>query len=267
MIETILSTVLSSQLNFSKPSFSTKPPTPQVVFTRVLPQENYVSYTVQKNDTLESIAINYYGSEDYWTTLWNDNSWISDPNNLEAGRMIVIRSGKSDKPEQLNANLVKENNTLTEKEDEAYLQKIGYLPNTVSPSPALTPAPTTVPASEEPQITPEPTVVTPSISPTPIATQVPTTISNTTSSISDAAITYLGNCEAGMDPAKNTGNGYYGAFQFSYGTWQSLNTGYTRADLAPIAVQEAAVKQLLQRSSIYSQFPACAQKMHSAGLI
>ena|ERR1700722_8398128 len=103
---------------------------------------------------------------------------------------------------------------------------------------------------------------------TPITTQVPVpaTPSNT-GSISDAAITYLGNCEAGMDPTKNTGNGYYGAFQFSYGTWQSLNTGYARADLAPIEVQEAAVKQLLSRSSIYNQFPACARKMLSAGLI
>jgi hypothetical protein len=95
----------------------------------------------------------------------------------------------------------------------------------------------------------------------------PVVASNTASSISDAAITYLGNCEAGMNPARNSGNGYYGAFQFSYGTWKNLNTGYDRADLAPIEVQETAVKQLLLRSSIYGQFPACAQKMHAAGLI
>ncbi len=104
---------------------------------------------------------------------------------------------------------------------------------------------------------------------TPIVTQVPAPVisSTTAGSVSDAAITYLGNCEAGMDPTKNTGNGYYGAFQFSYGTWQSLNTGYARADLAPIDVQEAAVKQLLSRSSIYNQFPACSRRMRDAGLI
>jgi resuscitation-promoting factor RpfB len=104
---------------------------------------------------------------------------------------------------------------------------------------------------------------------TPIATQVPAPViaSNVAGPVSDAAITYLGNCEAGMNPTKNTGNGYYGAFQFSYGTWQSLNTGYARADLAPIEVQEAAVKQLLSRSSIYNQFPACSRKMRDAGLI
>jgi hypothetical protein len=70
-----------------------------------------------------------------------------------------------------------------------------------------------------------------------------------------------------MNPARNSGNGYYGAFQFSYGTWKSLNTGYERADLAPIEVQKAAVKQLLQRSSIHAQFPGCASKMRNAGLI
>jgi len=120
-------------------------------------------------------------------------------------------------------------------------------------------------ATETP--TPQPTAV-PTIIIVQSVTQAPAPIwINTASSISDEAITYLGNCEAGMNPTRNSGNGYYGAFQFSYGTWRSLNTGYERADLAPIEVQETAVKQLLQRSSIYNQFPACARKMHAVGLI
>lgn len=260
MIETILSTVLSSQLSFLKPSISSKPPTPQIVFTRVLPQENYVSYAVQKNDTLDSIARNYYGSADYSTTLWNDNSWITDPNNLESGRMINIRTEKPAKPEALDTNLSAESDALTEKEDQAYLQKIGYLPSSDTSIPTITPVPTLVPSLVVTQITPLPTV-------TPVVTQVSIVPSSTASSLSDDAITYLGNCEAGMNPAKNTGNGYYGAFQFSYGTWKNLNTGYDRADLAPIDVQKAAVRQLLQRSSIYNQFPACAQKMRGAGVL
>ena len=85
--------------------------------------------------------------------------------------------------------------------------------------------------------------------------------------LSEEAITYLGSCEAGNDPTKNTGNGYYGAFQFSACTWNSMGTGYARADLAPYDVQKAAVQQLLSRSSIYTQFPGCARKMQSAGLI
>jgi hypothetical protein len=121
------------------------------------------------------------------------------------------------------------------------------------------------------RVTPIPPTAEPTGQPT-VITPVPTVavsiiISSAPSSLSDTAITYLGSCEAGMDPTKNTGNGYYGAFQFSYGTWKRLNTGYERADLAPIEVQEAAVKQLLQGSSIYNQFPGCARKMHSIGLI
>jgi hypothetical protein len=118
-------------------------------------------------------------------------------------------------------------------------------------------------------VTPIPLTAIPTVQPT-FVTPAPTVAVSfvaVPSSLSDAAITYLGSCEAGMDASKNTGNGYYGAFQFSYGTWKRLNTGYERADLAPIEVQEAAVKQLLQGSSIYGQFPECARKMHNAGLI
>lgn len=240
MIETILSTVLSSHLTYLKPSLSSNSATPQVVFTRVLPQENYVSYVVEKNNTLKSISLFYFGTEDYWTTLWNDNPEISNPDNLTPGIMIKVNVEKSNKPEALIAQLAQKENQLTQSSQPptgilAYsLQATAT--NTVIPQVTLTPAPTVL-------------------------------ATNNSSSISDGAISYLGNCEAGMDPAKNTGNGYYGAFQFSYGTWQSMNTGYARADLAPISVQIAAVKQLLQRSSIYSQFPSCAEKMHGAGII
>lgn len=118
----------------------------------------------------------------------------------------------------------------------------------------------------------EPTMV-PTIMPTtapttdPVPTVTPVDTTNAPQAISEEAINYLGQCEAGMDPAKNTGNGYYGAFQFSYGTWQSMNTGYERADLAPLDVQKDAVQRLLSRSSIYTQFPGCARKMAAAGLI
>ena len=246
MIETILTTVLSSAIILKTSSASPTLQAPQVTFTRVLPDNNFVGYTIKQNDTLQSISAAYYGSSDYWTTLWNDNPWITDPNNLESGRLLTIRAQKPVQSDALAPKLSEENNALTQKENETYLQK------TVSPT------------SQQVSVIPVPTIP---VSITPLVTQIPTVATNTDSSLSEAAITYLGNCEAGMDPTKNTGNGYYGAFQFSYGTWQSLNTGYERADLAPIEVQEAAVKQLIQRSSIYTQFPACAAKMHSAGLM
>ncbi len=85
--------------------------------------------------------------------------------------------------------------------------------------------------------------------------------------LSTAQINFLGNCESGMTATRNSGNGFYGAFQFTIGTWNSMSTGYARADLAPLDVQIDAVQRLLSRSSIFSQFPGCARQMQAQGLI
>jgi len=44
--------------------------------------------------------------------------------------------------------------------------------------------------------------------------------------------------ESGCNYAENTGNGYYGAYQFDAGTWADYD-GYAEANLAPPAVQDA----------------------------
>ncbi len=228
MVETILTTVLSSALYVTSAAFAPAATAPEVALTRVLPENSYIAYTVKDTDSLAAISERHYGSVDYWTTIWNDNTWITDPENIEADMLLQLRSEKPSEPEALaDANVERQDAIIQEKND-AYMQQLVIVPTAV---------PTSVTASSAP------------------------------GTISDEAVTYLGSCEAGNDPAKNTGNGYYGAFQFSPGTWNNLNTGYARADLAPIEVQRAAVKQLLQRSSIYNQFPGCANKMRSAGLI
>lgn len=69
----------------------------------------------------------------------------------------------------------------------------------------------------------------------------------------------LRQCETGGNYQTNTGNGYYGAYQFSTSTWNSLNTGYPRADLAPPSVQDAAIVRNTNRASagLAGQNPGC----------
>jgi uncharacterized protein YabE (DUF348 family) len=66
-------------------------------------------------------------------------------------------------------------------------------------------------------------------------------------------------CESGGNYQDNTGNGYYGAYQFGAGTWDRLGTGYARADLAPPSVQDQAIIANTNRSGggIASQNPGC----------
>jgi len=70
----------------------------------------------------------------------------------------------------------------------------------------------------------------------------------------------LRNCEAGGNYAANTGNGYYGAYQFSAPTWRSMNTGYAYAHEAPYWVQDDAARRLQERSG-WGQWPACTRKL------
>ncbi|WP_416211384.1 transglycosylase family protein [Frankia sp. Cas3] len=76
-----------------------------------------------------------------------------------------------------------------------------------------------------------------------------------------AATTWEGlrQCESGGNYGANTVNGYYGAYQFSLGTWQSL--GYTGLPSAasPGTQDEAAIK--LAARSGFGQWPACGKGM------
>jgi hypothetical protein len=66
----------------------------------------------------------------------------------------------------------------------------------------------------------------------------------------------LRQCESSDDYAANTGNGFFGAYQFSQSTWTGL--GYPgRPDLEPPAMQDQAA-QRLQAESGWGQWPVCA---------
>jgi hypothetical protein len=66
-------------------------------------------------------------------------------------------------------------------------------------------------------------------------------------------------CEAGGIYNRNSGNGYYGAYQFDLSTWGGWG-GYARADLAPPAVQDAKARETQARRGWYP-WPACARKL------
>lgn len=70
----------------------------------------------------------------------------------------------------------------------------------------------------------------------------------------------LRQCESGGNYAANTGNGFYGAYQFSLGTWGTMGTGYSRPDLAPPPVQDDAARRLQQRAG-WGQWPSCAARL------
>lgn len=68
-------------------------------------------------------------------------------------------------------------------------------------------------------------------------------------------------CETHGNYSTNTGNGYYGAYQFSKSTWDHLNTGYAYAYQAPEAVQDAAIIANTRGSAgLRTQNPGCYAK-------
>lgn len=88
--------------------------------------------------------------------------------------------------------------------------------------------------------------------------------------LSEEQIQALGMCESGMTATRNSGNGFYGAFQFMPSTWQNnapapYNQGLPHQ--APLEAQKQAVQNLLSRSSIFTQFPGCANKMRAQGIL
>lgn len=73
------------------------------------------------------------------------------------------------------------------------------------------------------------------------------------------ALSRLRQCESNGNYGTNTGNGYYGAYQFSPRTWQSLGfEGYPH-QASPGVQDEAAIA--LQARDGWGQWPACARRL------
>lgn len=88
--------------------------------------------------------------------------------------------------------------------------------------------------------------------------------------LTEEQITALGTCESGMTANRNSGNGFYGAFQFVPSTWHKVAPAPYNAGMpheAPLDAQKQAVQNLLSKSSIETQFPGCAKKMKAQGVL
>jgi hypothetical protein len=100
-----------------------------------------------------------------------------------------------------------------------------------------------------PTVPPAPAVVTPPPAPPPPPPTSPL----------GGAWAELRQCESGGNYAIDTGNGYYGAYQFSAATWHGLGlTGLPSQ--APPAVQDQAAVELQARSG-WGQWPACSRRL------
>lgn len=107
------------------------------------------------------------------------------------------------------------------------------------------------------------TSTTTSTLPAPTTTKsMPVAVKQENKAVSDDIWERLRNCESGSAGLylANTGNGYYGAYQFSATTWRSMGTAYAFAHEAPPEVQDDAARRLQARSG-WGQWPACSRKL------
>jgi septal ring factor EnvC (AmiA/AmiB activator) len=73
---------------------------------------------------------------------------------------------------------------------------------------------------------------------------------------SPQAFAALRNCEAGGNYQENTGNGYYGAYQFSAATWAGLGFSGLPSSASPATQNRAA--QIEQQQGGWSAWPECS---------
>jgi cell wall-associated NlpC family hydrolase len=75
----------------------------------------------------------------------------------------------------------------------------------------------------------------------------------------DSDLARLRQCEATGDYKANTGNGYYGAYQFDKKTWQGLGYSGLPHQATPATQDEAAIK--LYQKKGWAPWPACSKKL------
>lgn len=84
-------------------------------------------------------------------------------------------------------------------------------------------------------------------------------MANTFSGSFAEALARLRSCESGGNYDRNSGNGYYGAYQYDISTWANWG-GYPRPDLAPPNVQDEKAWETYKRRG-WQPWPSCTIKM------
>ncbi len=69
----------------------------------------------------------------------------------------------------------------------------------------------------------------------------------------------LAQCESGGNPSANTGNGYYGLYQFSQPTWESVGGSGLPSDAS--AEEQTMRAQMLQQRSGWGQWGGCSASL------
>jgi hypothetical protein len=129
-----------------------------------------------------------------------------------------------------------------------------------------------IPVAAAPAVVVTPATMAPTGPPTTTTTSTSSTTTSTTSAPATTApapsaayvssggdFAELRECESGDNYSDDTGNGYYGAYQFSEQTWQGLGYSGIPSD-APPSVQDQAAEQLQARSG-WGQWPACSAEL------
>ncbi len=134
-----------------------------------------------------------------------------------------------------------------------YTEAMSTLTDDEPPPPPPTPPP---PPPPPPRPAPAPSAPAPPPPPPPRPKAVAT---DSGTSVAGGVWAELRQCESGGNYQDDTGNGFYGAYQFDQGTWNGL--GYPgRPDQAPPAMQDQAARQL-QASRGWEPWPSCSRKL------
>jgi hypothetical protein len=121
----------------------------------------------------------------------------------------------------------------------------------VAPKPKPTPKPKPKPTQYIVVEAPAP------VTPSPVVTT--TTAAPVVTAPAGGAWYQLRACESGGNYAEDTGNGYYGAYQFALSTWYGLGFTGLPSDASP-ATQDAAAAEL-QAEAGWGQWPTCSAEL------